>query len=126
MTLLGGDAAALFGEIMGPLYVAATLRRTATTYDDRGGQTRTGSNADCLVQVDNVTESMRAADGFAATDRSLFFLASSLDAKPSSDDQVTVTEGPHAGSRWRVANPIDSDPAGAYWRARAVSLEGET
>lgn len=125
MTLLGGGAAALFGEIMAPLYLRATLRSVTTVYDDRGGQTRTATETSCRVQVDNATESMRVAEGYAATDRSLFFLESSLSAEVSSDDQVTVLEGPHAGTRWRVANPIERDPAGAYRRCRAVALEGD-
>ncbi len=117
MTLLGGDVAALFGEIMAPMYLRATLRSVATVFDDRGGQTRTGADSAILVQVDAATQSMRAVDGFAATDRSLLVLSA-----VASDDQITVLEGPHAGSRWRVADPIDRDPAGAYWRCRAVEL----
>lgn len=125
MNLLTGGAAALFGEIMTPLYLRATLRGVATTYDDKGGQTRGGTDSACRVQVDNVTENMRRAEGYAATDRSLIFLESSLEQELTSDDQVTVLEGPHAGTRWRVANPIEQDAAGSYRRARAVALEGE-
>lgn len=122
MNLLSGGAAALFGEIMAPLYLSGTVRSHVTTYSDRGGQTRAPTSRDCLVQVDQATQAMRAADGFAVTDRALYVLAASLSGELSSDDQITVNEGPHAGASWRVAEPIDRDPAGAYYRCRAVAL----
>ncbi|MCA9269520.1 MAG: hypothetical protein KDA41_13660, partial [Planctomycetales bacterium] len=75
MTLLGGDAAALFGELFSGEYVAGTLRANADTYDGEGNLTRGGASVDCRVQVDRVTERMTRAEGYTATDQAVYVLA---------------------------------------------------
>lgn len=121
--MLAGGAAALFGAIFSPLYLAGRVWTTATTYDARGEMQRAqASAADCRVQVDAATERMREAEGYSTTDRALYVLRSSFSGAFDSDCEITVDEGPYAGSRWKVAAPIESDPAAAYWLARGVRL----
>lgn len=125
MTLLGGDAAALFGELFSGEYVAGTLQRNVDAYDGEGNLTRGGGSADCRVQVDRVTERMVQAEGYTATDQAVYVLAKPGGALPDvdvldSDCEITVLAGPYAGQSYKVASPIDRDPAGAYWLCRGV------
>lgn len=120
---MSGGAAALFGEVLGPLYLPAVAYSGALSYDDEGEISRASTARDCLAQVDSVTESMRSAEGYTATDRAVYVLASSLSGPLDSDAQVEVLTGPYAGVRWRLRDPIERDPAGAYWLARG-SLAG--
>lgn len=118
--ILSGGAAALFGELFAPLYLPATVYSGAAAYDLEGEITRTSTSRSCRAQVDAATETMRAAEGFSATDRAIYILATSLDGALDSDAEVVVHEGPYAGTRWRLHAPIERDPAGAYWLARGV------
>lgn len=129
MTLLGGDAAALFGELLAGEYVPATLRANADAYDDRGNITRGGAAVDCRVQVDRATEAMRQAEGYTASDQAVFVLAMPGGGLPDIDaldtnHEITVTAGPYAGKTYKVGAPIDRDPAGAYWLCRGVETIG--
>lgn len=126
MGLLDGGAAALFGEILSPLYLPATVYGTGgNTYSEKGTLQRTAGDRECLAQVDACTESMRAAEGYTDTDRGVFILAASLDGDALTGQEITVHKGPYAGTRWRLASPIDRDPAGAYWRARAARVKAD-
>jgi hypothetical protein len=118
--MLAGGAAALFGQVLGPLYLAGRVYRNAATYANDGSLTRGETPAACLVQVDAATERMIATEGYTATDRALYLLRSSYDGAFDTDCEIAVDEGPYAGSRWKVAAPIDGDPAGAYWLCRGV------
>lgn len=125
MTLLGGDAAALFGELFSGEYVAGTLQRNADTYDARGNLTRGGSPIACRVQVDRVTERMTRDEGYTATDQAVYVLAKPGGGLPDvnaldTGAEITVGGGPYAGQRYKVGSPIERDPAGAYWLCRGV------
>lgn len=120
MKMLAGGAAALFGQLLGPIYLAGRLWRTSQVYDEAGGLTRSQTLSDCRVQVDAATEQMIATEGYTATDRALYVLRASFAGAFDSDCEIAVDEGPYGGTRWRVATPIDGDPAGAYWRCRGV------
>lgn len=120
MKLLGGGAAALFGELLGPLYLAGRVWSNATTYATDGSITRAAPAADCLVQVDAATERMVQAEGYTTDDRALYVLRSSFAGPLNTDCEIAVDEGPYAGSRWKVAAPVDSDPGAAYWLCRGV------
>lgn len=129
MTLLGGDAAALFGEIFSSEYVAGTLRANADAYDNEGNIIRGGASVDCRVQVDRVTERMTRAEGYTATDQAVYVLAKPGGALPDvdaldSNHEIKVLAGPYAGQTYKVAEPIDRDPAGAYWLCRGVAAKG--
>ena len=123
MNLLGGGAAALFGEIFAPSYLAARIWVGATTYAPDGTMTRDETTADCLAQVDAATERMVQTEGYTTSDRALYVLAASYDGVLDTDCEIAVDEGPYAGTRWKVAAPIDRDPAAAYWLCRGVLQE---
>lgn len=123
MGFLDGGAAALFGEIFSPIYLPATLTDATDTYNEKGTLTRGGQARDCLAQVDACTEAMRSAEGYTDTDRGVFILATSLAGEALTGQVIVVTKGPYAGTSWRLASPIDRDPAGAYWRARAARVK---
>lgn len=120
MTLLGGGAAALFGELLNPLFLPAIITAHGTGYAPGGDIQRTPAAGNCRVQVDRCTETMKGADGYTATDQALYILAESLDGEVDTDMDVRVLEGPYAGSTYRTASPIDRDPGAAYWLARGV------
>lgn len=120
MGLLDGGAAALFGEVMAPLYLAARVRVMATTYTATGDLQRVGTDLACLAQVDRATEAMRALPDAAATDRALYVLAASFAGTLVEGAEIEMLAGAYAGTTWRVADPIDRDPAAAYWLCRGV------
>ena len=124
MGLLIGGAKALFGELLHGAYAAATLHgATITTYDAGGKLRRTRSETPCRVQVESATERMRNADGFTGLDRALYILAHGLEGGVDTDAEITVHEGEHAGTRFRVAS-VECDPAGAYYLCRGVARRG--
>ena len=118
MNLLSG-AAAMFGELLNPVFVAGRLVRHEESYD-RGQLRRESRGADCRVQVDSATEKMRGTEGFTATDQAIYILSAGLDDAVESNAKVEVLEGPYKGDTYRLAVPIDRDPAGAYWLCRGV------
>lgn len=124
MGLLDGGAAALFAEILSPIYLPATLSDTgATTYTEKGGIVRGSAPRECLAQVDSCTQAMIAAEGYVDTDRGVFILTASLEGQAIAGNEFVMSQGPYAGTRWRLSSPIDQDPAGAYWRARAARVK---
>lgn len=126
MKMLAGGAAALFGELLGPLYLAGRIWSNATTYATDGSLSRAETPADCLVQVDAATERMVAAEGYTTSDRALYVLRASYAGAFNTDCEIAVDEGPYAGTRWKVAAPVDSDPGAAYWLCRGVLQKAST
>ncbi len=129
MTLLGGDAAELFGELLGDEYLDATLHSGTVTVADNGDRSRAETTRGCKVQVDRATERMRDADGFTESDRAVIVLTRPPApyepvAELTSDDAVTVNEGPYAGVKFNLASPIEGDPALAGWTCRGVRADG--
>lgn len=120
MGLLSGGAAALFGELLSPLYLPAVVKKQGTTFDDKGGMRRTAQPRNCCAQVDRCTERMVQTEGYTTTDRGIYILADTLDGELDTDCEVTVLEGEYAGTIWKVSDPIDRDPAAAYWLCRGA------
>lgn len=120
MGLLDGGGAALFAEIFSPLYLPATVFAMTTTTNDRGDPRREVAERPCRAQVDSATQSMREQPDFAMTDRAVYVLSETLEGALVEGHEIVVSEGPYAGTRWKIATPIDRDPVAAYWRARAV------
>jgi len=117
MGLLSGGGASLLTNIFSRLYVAGTVYATTTIYSEVGEPTTTETTIPARVQVDNMTEAMRGAEGAADSDRRVVVLATdgvTLDT----DSIVSADEGPYAGSRWLVMTIPERDPCGAYWSAR--------
>lgn len=102
------------------MYLPATVYAATTTHNARGDMQRALAERPCRAQVDGATETMRSQPDFAATDRALYVLADTLEGGLAEGHEAVVHTGPFAGTRWKVAAPIDRDPAGAYWRCRAV------
>lgn len=126
MTLLGGDAAALFGELLAGEYLPAMLHVTVDTYDGEGKLSRTTTARPCRAQVERATERMAQAEGYTAGDRAVYVLArppGPLDPIDALDTGAEITignVGPYAGQHFKIGAPIDRDPAGAYWLARGT------
>lgn len=128
MTLLGGDAAALFGELLADEYAPATLRRNQDVYDNEGNLVRGGQPVECRVQVDRATERMVQSEGFTAGDQALYVLAQPGGELPAIDNldtncEITVLDGPYAGNTYKVGSPIDRDPGAAYWLCRGTAAK---
>lgn len=131
MGLLTGGAAGLFGEILGPLYVDARLRRLGTTYGEGGKLRRTSVPLDCLVQIDRCTERMAGTEGYTDTDQAIYILSAppaplESPGDVNTDCEVEVLAGPYAGAVFKLASPIDRDPGAAYWLARGTRAKGTT
>lgn len=120
MGLLDGGAARFFGELFTPLYARAQLRRITVLKGARGTVRRMPSVLPCRAAVDRATERMVATEGYTDTDRSIYILATSLAGTVTTDDEITLLEGPYSGSVFKLASPIDRDPAAAYWLARGM------
>lgn len=124
MGLLDGGTKALFGEVLGGLFLPGSVQTQESTYDDKGDLTREATAHPCRVQVDQATERMVATEGYTIDDRAIFVLADSYDGELDTDCLVQVNAGPYAGTVWKVGAPIDRDPAGAYWRCRGTPHGG--
>ena len=120
MGFLDGGAAALFTELLSPLYLPATVYAVTTTHNERGDPRRALTERECLAQVDGATQTMRTAPDFAVTDRAVYVLANTLEGEMAEGHEIVVHTGPYAGTRWKIADPIDRDPGAAYWLCRAT------
>ncbi len=125
MTLLGGDAAELFGELFSDEYLPGTLTGVVSTYNDDGDLQIAEGERECRVQVEKATERMTRSEGYTESNRALYILAAPTGELPAiadltSDHRVVVNAGPYAGTTFKIASPIDRDPAGAYWLVRGV------
>lgn len=123
MGLLDGGVAALFGEVFGEVFLPALVYggSAAVTYDNKGTLRRNAPAArGCRIQVDSRTERWRAEPGFTAADVRVIILAASLEGTVEAGNIVEPLGGPYAGARFRLAAPIDRDPAGAGFTARGV------
>jgi hypothetical protein len=115
MSLLDGGGAALLSSIFAPLYLPGSIINVTTVYDEVGEPTLTETTSDARVQVDAMTESMRAQEGASDEDRRIIVLAPAI---LDTDAIIAVNGGPYAGSRWLVM-AIDRDPVAAYTQCRA-------
>lgn len=128
--LLSGGGAALFGEIFGGVFLPATIRTAMENTYDQGGTLRRGAEPrPCRIQVDRATQRWRDEPGFSANDVSVLILDSwrdeagalvRLEGPVEPGNIVAPGAGPYTGQRFRLAAPIERDPAGAGWLARGV------
>lgn len=88
------------------------------TMDDGGSIVAPGEpiELECSVQVDSVTEAMRAAAGFTEKDMRLLVLTATLEGDLDTGATIEALAGPHAGS-WALAS-CDRDPCGVYFECR--------
>lgn len=116
--LLKGGAKALFGELLTPLYLDASLKLRSTSYGADGSVRAGGGAVACKAKVDSATTRMRDAEGYTETDRAIYILASSVDIV-TTDYQITISEGPYAGETFHIAT-VDRPPGGSYWLCRGT------
>lgn len=97
------------------------------TFDDGGSITAPGTPDEkaCQVQIDQVTEAMRQADGFTDKDMRLLVLAATLDGDLDTKATIEVEAGPYEGTIWTLASCV-RDPCGVYFecRGRRLGLAG--
>ena len=116
MGLLDGGGAQLLSRIFAPLYLPGRVYTSLTVYD-RYGEPSTVTNATpCRIQIDAMTEAMRAAEGAADEDRRAIVLAGDGIAMDT-DSEVSADSGPYSNGKWLVMS-IDRDPCGAYFQCR--------
>lgn len=115
--LLSGGLARVFASAFGGLYLPGRIHRYADPAFDAGGSIVPAAPVatDCRVQVDQVTEAMREAEGYTDRDVRLIILAAGL-AEVTTNDRLEVLAGPHAGL-WLIAD-VARDPAGAVFDCR--------
>lgn len=111
-------AAAFSNAGLGAFYDGKAHWPGTAAYDDGGSIVTPGTPIvkDCSVQVDAVTEAMRADAGFVDGDVRLLVLTATLDATLDTDATIQVLAGPNAGT-WMLA-AVERDPCGVYWSCR--------
>lgn len=118
--LLRGGTKALFGDLLGGLYLSARLVTRAPTYNGHGDLELTEATHECRARVDNATERMRQAEGFTETDRAIYVLAAGLAVDVTTDAEVEILEGDYAGKAFGVAS-VDRPPGGSYFACRGTA-----
>lgn len=124
------DLAAAFAQVAGAVgaafggpYAAGKLLYSGVPVKDDGGTIITPGTpfeVDCKVQVDVVTEAMRAAEGFLEKDVRLIIL---VDRAPDTGPDVRVDEGLFAGTTYSLQS-ADRDSMGFGWECRARQTGG--
>lgn len=120
MGLLDGGAKRLFGELLAPLYMPASLADRTASYGGDGTLQMGSAPRDCRAKVDSATERMRQADGFTESDRAIFILAASLAGEVTTDCEITILQGDYAGKTFGIASH-DRPPGCSYWLCRGTA-----
>lgn len=114
---IAGAVAARYG---GPFHAGVLHWPGEPVYDDGGSIVTPGVPFEipCSVQIDSVTEAMRAEAGFTDKDVRLIVLAPGLTRPVDSDAEVEVLPGPnvpalHAG-RWSIQSETQDVLGCAY------------
>lgn len=123
MKLLAGGTKALFGELLGPLYLGATLSSGTVDYAGDGTLQAGGGPQGCKARVDNASEKMRGADGFTETDRAISILAATVAGEVTTDHKIEILEGDYAGEVFHIAS-VDRPPGASYYYCRGVVAHG--
>lgn len=121
MGLLNGGAKAVFGELMGPLYLAARVTDRTLSYGADGTIEAGAEPRTCKAKVDSATERMREAPGYTETDRAIFILAASITGELTTDADVEILEGDYAGSKFHISS-VDRPPGCSYFLCRGARI----
>ena len=107
---------------LGPYHAANAITITDATYDAGGSIEAPGQAVErtCMVQVDTVTEAMRAQEGYSDRDVRLLTLASTLDGALDTSATITVLEGPNPGI-YSLQTCV-RDSMGVYWESRGRAI----
>jgi hypothetical protein len=97
---------------IGPFVDAVASWPGAATYDAGGSILTPGTPANyaCKAQFDAPTQQMRAAEGFLQTDVRILVLAASINRELDAAAQISVADGPNAGT-WALLS-CQRDPVG--------------
>lgn len=120
---LNGGTKTLFGELLGPLYMAATVTDQTLTYGGDGTLQRGPGPRSCKARVDSATERMRDAEGYTDTDRAISILAASLDGPLTTDAEIEILEGDYAGVTFGIGS-VDRPPGASYFLCRGTQRSG--
>ena len=115
--MFAGIATGISSQFGGPYHPGAVMSETAPVM--AGGsivEPGTAVSRACQVQIDSVTEAMRAGGGYADGDVRFLILSATLDGALDTDARIEVLAGPNAGV-WLVS-AIEQDPCGAYYSGR--------
>jgi len=114
VSLLNGGIAQAFASAFGATFLDAQLYRPVAFADDgKGGGSGGGFAAPEAVkaQLDQVTQAMRASEGFVDSDQRILVLAYGV-APITTDCEIAMN-----GTRWQIAS-VTTDPAGSYYDLR--------
>lgn len=121
--LLKGGTKALFGELLGPLYCAATLTDKTAAYAGDGTLTRGTGDRSCLARVESASKAMRETPGYVATNRAIVILASSVEGDVTTDSQIEILEGDYTGAKFGIES-VDRPPGASYFLCRGSKRGG--
>lgn len=121
MGLLTGGAKGVFGELMGPLYLAARLTDRTLAYGNDGTIQAGAEPRDCKAKVDSATTRMRESPGYAETDRAIYILATSVSGDVDTDAEIEILEGDYAGEKFGIAS-VDRPPGCSYFLCRGTRV----
>ena len=114
MALLALGLKRLFGRAFAPLYLDATLHKATLARTASGGMTVGHTDHAAKAMLDDWTARYRAEVGIPATDIRILVLQDCLTVAPTQDDEITV-----AGTRYRIAGPVRTDPGTTHWDIQA-------
>jgi len=119
---LAGIALAVSAEYGAGYWPAVAKTETAPTFDAGGSIVAPGQSVErqCSVQVDSVTEAMRAQDGFTEGDVRLLVLTGTLAGILDTSARISVAAGPHAGEY--SVESVTKDVAGTHYDCRGRRL----
>jgi hypothetical protein len=103
---------------LGPFHRSRVITTSGAVYDDGGSIVTPGQvlQRDCMIQVDSVTEAMRAQEGYTDRDVRLLVLSATLAGVLDTAATVDVLEGPNQGV-YSLQTCV-RDPMGVYWECR--------
>lgn len=106
----------------GPFVDAVATWPGAPALDSGGSIVTPGTPASyaCKAQFDAPTQAMREAEGFLQTDMRVLVLAASINRPLDADAQISVADGPNAGT-WALFS-CQRDPAGVGFECRGRLL----
>ncbi|WP_157073612.1 hypothetical protein [Sphingomonas soli] len=94
----------------GPYHAGKLIWQGEAVYDDGGSIIDPGTPVEfeCMVQIDSVTEAMRAEAGYTDKDVRLIILAPGLGKVVDTDAALEVLAGPHTGSYTIAGQSLDT------------------
>ena len=114
MALLDRDLGAIFGAAFAPIYLDATLQKSALADDGSGGFGVEATPYPIKAMLAGLSERARAASGLPETALTISVLRAGVAVAPDLGDRIVVS-----GRTFRLIR-VDTDPAAAATLAVAV------